>query len=389
MAYITSNDNRIYAVTETTYGTVPAVAATNRIPAQKLVVKEQSDKPKRRDKTGSRTFPGLPSALRRYTTFDLVTNMCGWSGGNTEPAYGSLFRAAMGGTARVWAGGTTGAGSTTSSLKFSGAHQLVSGQAVQVAGEMRFVSAVVDSTTVALNAPLAATPATGTTVGPTVTYVLGRDLPSVSIFDFWSPANSVQRVLNGATVDELVVGINGDFHQFGFRGPARGLLDNGTFATGDEGLQAFPAEPTLDSFDLTLVPGHLGQVWLGATPARFYTLTAGELRVQNSVEGREKEFGVKGLRAISAGQRNVSIDFELYAGNDTASKDLHSASRQKSPISAMLQLGEQPGQLFGAYMKSVLPEAPTFEDNETRLRWKFSGCRAQGTSDDELVIAIG
>jgi hypothetical protein len=55
----------------------------------------------------------------------------------------------------------------------------------------------------------------------------------------------------------------------------------------------------------------------------------------------------------------------------------------------MLQLGHQPGQLFGAYLKSVQLESPDFDDAETRLRWKFSGCRAQGTSDDEMMIAFG
>ncbi len=388
-SYITSTDNRIYAAAESSFGSVPTVVATNRIPALKLAVKEQADRPVRRDKTGSRTFPGLPSNLRKRCSFDLTTYMSGWSGGSTEPAYGCLFRAAMGGLARVWPGGTVAGGSSATTLTFSAPHNLVAGQAITVGGELRFASAIVDSTTVALSAPLSAAPTAGTTVGPTVTYALGRDLPSVSLFDYWAPANAIQRVVNGAGVDELVVAVNGDFHQFGFRGPARGVLDSGTFSSGDEGLSAFPAEPTIDPFDHTIVPGHLGQVWLGATPSRFYTLTDAELKVQNSVETRDKEFGLTGLRAITAGQRNVSVDFELFACSDAATKDLYEASRQRSPISAMFQLGEQPGQLFGAYLKSVLPEVPTFDDTETRLRWKFSGCRAQGTSDDELVIAIG
>ena len=55
----------------------------------------------------------------------------------------------------------------------------------------------------------------------------------------------------------------------------------------------------------------------------------------------------------------------------------------------MLQLGEQTGQLFGAYMPAMVPEAPEFDDQETRLQWKFQSSRAQGTVDDEVFLAFG
>ena len=85
----------------------------------------------------------------------------------------------------------------------------------------------------------------------------------------------------------------------------------------------------------------------------------------------------------------MSVDFELYGNEDDSTTALYAAAKQRSPISAMFQLGEQPGQLFGAFMKSVVPETPQFDDSETRVRWRFSGCRAQGSSDDELVLAFG
>ena len=44
---------------------------------------------------------------------------------------------------------------------------------------------------------------------------------------------------------------------------------------------------------------------------------------------------------------------------------------------------------MGVYLKSVLPEVPEYEDSEARLRWKFSGSRAQGTADDEIAVAFG
>ena len=183
--------------------------------------------------------------------------------------------------------------------------------------------------------------------------------------------------------------VNSDFHEFHFRGPAQDLIDSVSFAEGQGKLDEFPAEPEVEGFDYSVVPGHMGQVWLGVTPERFYTLTSAELSLDNGVDVRNREFGSSMIRCVAAGVRNVNLDFELYGSDQESSKALYQASKQRSPISAMFQLGEQSGQLFGAYLKSVAVETPQFDDSETRVRWRFSGCRAQGSADDELVIAFG
>jgi hypothetical protein len=54
----------------------------------------------------------------------------------------------------------------------------------------------------------------------------------------------------------------------------------------------------------------------------------------------------------------------------------------------MFQLGEAPGQMMGVYLKSVIPVVPQFDDSENRLRWKLQGSRAQGTVDDEVMVAF-
>ena len=83
------------------------------------------------------------------------------------------------------------------------------------------------------------------------------------------------------------------------------------------------------------------------------------------------------------------MTMELFSQDDDASTALYQAARQRSPISVMFQLGEQAGQLFGAYMTAMVPEVPEFDDHETRLEWKFQNSRAQGTVNDELYIAFG
>jgi hypothetical protein len=183
--------------------------------------------------------------------------------------------------------------------------------------------------------------------------------------------------------------VNSDYHEFQFSGPAQDLIDSVTFEAGQGSLSAYPQEPDIEGFDYSIVPGHMGQVWLGATAERFYTLTSAEVSLDNSLDVRNREFGSSLIRCVTPGLRKVSLDFELYASDEGSSTALYSAAKQRSPISVMMQLGEQAGQLFGVYAKSVVAETPQFDDSETRLRWKFSGARAQGSSDDEVVVAFG
>jgi hypothetical protein len=128
---------------------------------------------------------------------------------------------------------------------------------------------------------------------------------------------------------------------------------------------------------------------MGSAPERFFTLTSAKIRLRNNVDMRNTEFGSATPRGFVAGQRDVLADFEMFAGNDAQTRALYEAARQGSAVRAMFQLGEQPGQLFGAYMKSLVPSVPEFDDSETRLIWSFSGCRAQGSGEDELVVAFG
>ena len=385
--YISSNNNRVYVALETAYGQVPAVAARNRSPTVKLITKQTPETTGRRDKSGSRTFPGLPNRIRRKTSFQLNTFMTQWSDQTQQPSQGPLFQSAMGGAPRVFAGGTaaTVSGST---IQFSGPHGLQVGQGLKFSGEIRFVAGIANASSVVLNAPFTNL-TSGGALGTTITYPLATTIASTSIFDFWDPSTSVQRILNGAAMDAMKIKVNGDFQEFSFGGPAQDLLDNVSFTSGQGGPTAFPAEPANAGFDYTVVPGHLGQVWLGIPESRFFTLTHADLQLANNIELRVREFGSDFARCIAAGKRHVFLNFGLLADDEAHTLGLYQAARQRSPIGVMLQLGEQDGQLFGVYMPEMVPEVPEFDDAATRLEWKFQNSVAQGTVNDELYIAFG
>ena len=110
---------------------------------------------------------------------------------------------------------------------------------------------------------------------------------------------------------------------------------------------------------------------------------------QNNLDLRAREFGASLPLAIVPGERTVTLDFSIYQQDDTATAALYQAARQRSPIGIMLQLGQQQGQLFGIYMKSVIPEVPEFDDSDKRQQWQFQSCRAQGGMNDEIFVAFG
>jgi hypothetical protein len=388
-SYISSNDNRFYTELESSYGQTPAITAQNRFPAVKLTAKNQLEKADRRDKTGSRTFVGIPAGLRRNTSFDLTTYMTSWSGQSAGPSYGPLFQAGMGAAPAMYVGGTAGAGSSGTSIVFAAPHGLAVGQGVSCNGEVRFVTAIVGTTAVQVNAPFSITPAAGTEMAPCISYFPATELQSVSIFDYWDPSTALQRILCGAAVDKMTIKVNGDFHQFEFEGMAQDLLDTSSFAAGQGQMSSFPVEPVLGAFSYAIVPGNMGEAWLGITPGEFYTITSGTFQLDNSLDTRSMEFGTNLPQAIAPGPRSVMAAFSLYELNDAATQGLYQAARQQSPISVMFQLGQQAGQVVGVYMMSVVPVVPEFDDGDNRLQWKFQGSRAQGTANNEMVVAFG
>ncbi len=385
--YISSNNNRFYVGLEASYGVAPTAEQLTRIPAVSLKTKHERERLQRKDKTGTRTFLGLPPNVRFQTSFELNTYMTGWVDPGRPPSHTALFEAALGRSAQTFNGGVIASANGTL-LTFVAPHQLGLGQGLGFGGEIRFVTGIVDSSTVQVNAPFSAGLAVGAGMLRSYSYAPGPELRSATLMDFWSPDTAVSRMLPGMAVDKMQVDVNGDFHEFRFSGSAADVVDNASFAGGQAGLQEFPTEPASTGFDYTIVPGHLGQAWMGSLPNQFFTLTSAKVTLQNNVVLRAREFGYLLPRAIAAGERDVRIDFSVFAQDDAQTKALYQAARQQSPMSVMIQLGQQDGQLCGIFLKSVIAEVPEFDDGETRLIWQFRNCRAQGVGDDEVVIAL-
>ncbi|MBL8179949.1 MAG: hypothetical protein JNK48_35040 [Bryobacterales bacterium] len=382
-----SSENSHYLAKETAPGIVPQIGEGHRVALSGLRMSTVHVVPKRADKWGSRSIGGPIQALQRDSTFQFSTYHYANEAYPSVSRYGMLFEAAMGNDPLVFSGGTVESIPASNRIRFTSAHNLSKSMAVSHGGELRFVSMIVDTQTIELNAPFSFAPPAGTVLPTAYTYSLARTLKSFSIFDYWAPGSSVQRIGRGAVADKLKLEINGDYHTISVSGPMVDTVDSLSFEAGAGGLTGFPTAPAgLEMTHPMPVPGHLGQAHIGTS--RFYTLTEAEIALSNGVDGKGREFGSVVPRCFVPGRRSVTCSASLYVTDELATRNLYEWAAGRDTVPVMLQLGEQQGQLLGAYMPNVIPSFPEFDDRENRLIWRIERSVAHGTADDELYIGM-
>jgi len=386
--YVLSKNNRYYVALESSYGVVPTVSATNRVPGVRLAVTTEKVTVPRPDKTGTRTFLGIPGMPRKITGYEFETSLMAGTGA-LPPAVGQMVQAALGASTGSSTQQTVTVNGGGAELDFPAPHNLAVGNAVTVGGEIRIVARVPSPTSVELSAPLTSIVSGSAQVLPAAAYAPANVLPSVSLFDYWDPSSTVQRIVRGAGVDEMDIVVDGTEHRLVFRGPAAANVDSSSFQASDGGLSVFPTEPAVQAETWAPVPGNLGQAWLGSPPSQVLTLTRALVRVKNNLVTRSFEFGATQPLALSPGDRDVEVQFEVYSTDQSVFTQMYQAALTETPIPLTIQLGEQAGAMAAVYIKTFVPQVPQFNDAETRLLWSFSSSRAQGAGNDEVFFAFG
>ena len=87
-----------------------------------MTAQQQREKSQRKDKTGSRTWAGMPAGMRRQTTFDLTSYMRDWPDPTVLPPHGPLFEAAMGGAGVCGREARRGRAARASTINFVAPH---------------------------------------------------------------------------------------------------------------------------------------------------------------------------------------------------------------------------------------------------------------------------
>ncbi len=384
--YVLSNANRFYVATETAYGMPAPIAGSNRFAAFNFACNQSVEISKRRDKTGARTWSGNAAGTLRRSSFEISTHLVSWDG-ITQPACSPLVQAAMGGLPELVEGIVV---ETVSSEEISTAatNSLTVGSPISNGSEIRFVSSVQDSSHFNINAPFLATPGAGSVLASAIGFPLATQLPSVSLYDYWDPVGAVSRLVTGAGVDRFRISAGGDLHQLSFSGPAADVFDSVSAAYGTSGLTSFPAEPALTDFEYSIVGGQLGQVWLGSPLNQVFAITNASIEVNNNLLVRGEEFGFSDPTSLVPGPREIVSTFTLFSQPENSTQGLYTAAKTRTPVAALLQLGQQKGQMMAIYLPNVVPELPFFDDSEAYLLWEFKNNLAQGVSNDEIYLAF-
>ena len=121
--------------------------AGNRIPAVKLTVRQQLERPARKDKTGTRTYPGTPAGLQE--TDDLRTDHVYERLERQQDASSHvtvrLFQAALEAQRLMYGGGMAGNSANPKVLTLRRRSRAGPGTGGDFGGEIRFVSSIVDA----------------------------------------------------------------------------------------------------------------------------------------------------------------------------------------------------------------------------------------------------
>src|SRR3954451_17682345 len=198
--YVLSNANRFYSAVESVYGQVPRITPANRFVGTCLQAHQFIERTTRTDKTGNRSYQGQAVAGRRRSAFEVRTFLTSL-GSAGHPSYGPLLQAALGSVTEPGGPIEVAAIIGATSLQSASPHGLTFGSGIALGGEIRFVTNVIDGLSFTFNAPFAGTFQVGAKLRGALTYRLSKLLPTLSLFDYWDPISTVNRIITGASVN--------------------------------------------------------------------------------------------------------------------------------------------------------------------------------------------
>lgn len=383
--YISSTANRIFVRREADTNDLLEMNTAELAPALQFEYRSQRQQLVREDKTGMRTRMVVPGPVRELHEYYLKLYGTGWTGTGGN-AVSAITESALWNAATAPASIEVVAASGNQVTLAAGLNLAV-GSALGYGNEIRFVEAVLSETDYQLNAPFTMGLAPGSLLEGCLTHQPG-DLPQrLAILDDWAPETAVKRLLKGAVVDRLKIGISNEFLEMEAFGYAQKMHDN-VVDSYPEG-QLFPPAPILSSGAWSQpIPGHLGQVLIGQQNGHLCALTAAEIEIDNNIEPRANEFGCFETKGFVPGKRTVTVSFSVYQRTDEISRFIYERASRNEPVSIMIQVGTQPGSLFAIYLPAVLFPVPEFDDAKSRLVWRFSKGLAIGGGNDEIFLAM-
>jgi hypothetical protein len=231
-----------------------------------------------------------------------------------------------------------------------------------------------------------------------VTYSLADAHPSLSIWDFRTPAAMTQQVAFGSIVTQVRMDFGDPAPIIDFSGESKWVLDSpqydvltdGDPAKGgltDAGQATFPTEPTSPATNGDMAIGFTGAITLNGIS--YTTLRRGSIAIATARELPKDVFNNYYPTSPAADIRDVTGEFSL---DDTDSSDLDTLkqkARDKEGVTLIFQIGLNAGNIWKWTLKNCLMDFQ-YDDSQRKygLAFTYTAHASSITALDEVELAL-
>ena len=331
--YVLSRNDRVFIAKQPTFGTAVSPTATDAVRHIRGRLKPMVSTLKRRDKTGSRSGI-LGKKGRQYGTWSIEASLVHGADADDLPDYDALYEAAF--------------------------------------GQAGVVSA-----------------------GVSVTYSLSDVIKYFTMYQYVGDGTGTpnHQLGWGSVVRRLVFNIGADVAEFSAEGECAWVQGSKSFAGASTvekaGLGAFPTEPASMTTVGELIEGFVGSITIGGSV--IADIQSATITIDFGNEVVKNTFGTRTPTGGEGDERQVTVSFSIQNSDDAGLETLREASESKTPLTALMTVGETPGCIYDFNLKGIQLESPDLDDGSRRMVVNFPESRAVGTGDgtkDEFSMVL-
>lgn len=331
--YVLSRNERVYLAAETTFGTAVAPAGGDAVRHIRARFKPNVTLLVRRDKTGTRSQT-IGTKGRQTGTFSIEASLVHGADADDLPDYEPLYASAFGQAGTVTAG---------SKVHYALSDVLKTFTAWIYRGD-------------------------------------GTGTPNHEMA--WS---NITR--------KITFNIGQDVAEFTAEGECAWVQGSKSFGGASliekAGQASFPTEPPTPTTVGNLIAGFTGSITLGG--ATIADIVSATITMDTGAETVKNTFGSRIPTGVEAGERTVTMSFSIFNSDDAGLETLREAAESKTPVDAVMTVGDTVGGKYTFTVKQIQLESPDYEDGERRSVLQFPESRAYGTSitaKDELSMDL-
>lgn len=377
---------QLYGITETTYGVLPSIAASNAMRHVKFTT--QFDNKNRvtvmEKKVGPGHSTGNRGDRRKTASWDLEAILRSGAVLNTLGELDPVLAAGFGAKTNVTLSTTFSGTPTVSGGTIASAAGLVVGDFVLIScpdgkRRLRRVTTATTSLTWAPNLPAGQAPLATAACKGVTTYKLSTLLATSLSFAHYLKKTDLtaglKRAVTGAVVDKLMLEFGANEEpRIKASGPAKHVIDAASQPGGFTTVGNLPPS------------GIIGDLLIGNTAMKFTKLS---FEIANGMFLRMDEYGDdSAVEAFRGERRQVTLNLDAYLEDEATLYDLTEAGTN---VGVFKQTGYTEGNCFAVYAPAVEFKVPNVDDPDEIVNAPFQGTALESAdaANDELYLAIG